>query len=67
MENRKEPHELSPGTLGGIISKKDAEELIECCRCGHKHKKGERVKKKASEFMGTYVCPKCGCESYYKS
>lgn len=43
---------------------------VECCQrnCRHKHMESERARKphKKHSFMSVMVCPKCGCDCYYK-
>ena len=54
-----------PPVMGSYLTDAEASKMVECCECGHKHKKGDRFEKKQTEYMNAYVCPQCGDESYY--
>lgn len=40
---------------------------VQCCRCRNKHMKSERteVPKRGCKGVTQWVCPRCGCGSYY--
>ena len=51
--------------MGSFVSNYEGQRIVQCCRCRHKHKKGDRIMVKKTTHSETAVCPKCRAESYY--
>ena len=58
-------HDAKLPLMCSYLTNAEANKIVECCECGYKHKKGDRVGQKQTEHRIGYLCPQCGYESYY--
>lgn len=50
--------------MSDFLTDAESVKIVKCCKCKLKHPKGERVGKDEGAIT-TYLCPKCGEESYF--